>query len=83
METLPFDEAIKHEHERARTALPLQDRVHSYIDRSRYTAQDPTTLEVVWENQCANTQARRIENKSAGNTGQNLHVFIDRKDEDK
>ena len=39
LETLPFIEAIRKEEERARTALPLQDRVHSYVDRGRYSAQ--------------------------------------------
>ena len=39
LETLPFDEAIRLEEERARTTLPLQDRMHSYLDRGRYSGQ--------------------------------------------
>jgi hypothetical protein len=38
-ETLSFLEAIQLEADRARTALPLQDRVHSYVDRGRYSEQ--------------------------------------------
>ena len=39
LETLSFEKAIHLEQERARTALPQQDRVHSYLDRGRYSEQ--------------------------------------------
>ncbi len=38
-ESLPFPEAIEHEAERARAALPLQHRVYSYVDRGFYAHQ--------------------------------------------
>jgi len=39
VETLPFFEAIKNEHYRARDTSPLQHRVYSYIDRGFYVEQ--------------------------------------------
>jgi hypothetical protein len=39
LETLPFLAALRRERERLRAARPLQDRVHSYIDRGFYTEQ--------------------------------------------
>lgn len=39
LETLPFAEALEQEAMRSRTTLPFQDRVHSYLDRSRYSDQ--------------------------------------------
>lgn len=44
-EPLPFSEAIQAEEERARDQFPLQDRVHSYVDRGFYVRQ----LERIWE----------------------------------
>jgi hypothetical protein len=38
-ENLSFPEAIEKEPERRRRALPLQDRVHSYLDRGFYAHQ--------------------------------------------
>ncbi len=38
-DTLSFDEAIRVEHERVRSALPLQHREFSYLDRGFYTKQ--------------------------------------------
>ena len=38
-EKLPFAEAIEKEPERCRTALPLQHRVYSYVDRGFYAHQ--------------------------------------------
>ena len=39
LETLPFLDALREERARLRAARPLQDRVHSYIDRGFYSEQ--------------------------------------------
>jgi hypothetical protein len=39
LETLPFEAAITHETERCRAALPLQDRIYSYVERGFYSEQ--------------------------------------------
>ncbi len=44
-ESLPFGAALRAESERAAAARPLQDRVHSYVDRGFYTAQ----LQRLWQ----------------------------------
>lgn len=38
-ERLTFEQAIEKEEERARTALPQQDRIYSYLDRGYYSSQ--------------------------------------------
>lgn len=38
-EPLSFDNALRHEMERSRAALPLQDRLFSYVDRGYYVHQ--------------------------------------------
>jgi Sulfotransferase domain len=51
-EKLPFEEAIDKEPERCRTALPLQHRVYSYIDRGFYAHQVRRLFNIFGKDNC-------------------------------
>lgn len=51
-EKLPFAEAIEKEPERCRTALPLQHRVYSYVDRGFYAHQIRRLFNIFGKENC-------------------------------
>ncbi len=51
-ESLPFREAVEHEAERCREALPLQHRVFSYIDRGFYAHQVRRLFNIFGKENC-------------------------------
>src|SRR5436305_4441129 len=62
-EKLPFPEAIEKELERCRTALPLQHRVYSYIDRGFYAYQVRRLFNIFGKENCLILLSEELRNE--------------------